>query len=184
MHKRYMPIAGLAACLALSATPALATDDPPPATTPPAATTPAATAPAAGPTAPPAGPACVDLTRPRTRLATSSSVASKKHILRGSALDSGCSTSAVATVMVAVEKQQGKRCQFLRSNGRFSKKSSCSRRTWIVARGTKQWNLRLPSRLPTGKYQILTRAADAAGNVERAHARRLAISRPHSKKTK
>jgi hypothetical protein len=30
----------------------------------------------------------------------------------------------------------------------------------------------------------LTRAVDAAGNVERAHARRLAISRPRSKSTK
>jgi hypothetical protein len=178
MTKRYIPIAALVACLSLSGTPALATDDPPPAAPP---SNPGA-APAPAPA--PAPPGCSDVTRPSTRLATSAGVASRKHMLRGTALDSGCSGSSVARVTVALELRKGKHCRFAKANGKLTKSTSCSRPSWLTATGTKQWSLRLPKRLPRGSYQILTRAVDAAGNVERAHARRLAISRPRSTKTK
>jgi hypothetical protein len=168
MTKRYIPIAAVL-CLAFAGTPAFATDDPPPAS-PPTATAPAPAAPGA--------PGCTDLRRPRTRVSTSSAVASRRHILRGSASDSGCTGSSVALVTVAVELRHGKKCQFLKTNGRLGKQGSCSRTGWLAAKGTKNWSLRLPKRLRKGSYQILTRAVDAAGNVERAHARRLAISRP------
>jgi hypothetical protein len=176
MIKRYIPVAALAACLLSASAPAFATDDPPPASPPPAT----APAPAAAPTA----PGCTDLTRPRSRVATTSRVASRRHMVRGTALDGGCSGSSVALVTAAVELRHAKKCQFLKSNGKLSKPGSCSRPSWLAATGTKQWSLRLPKTLKRGSYQILTRAVDAAGNVERAHARRLAISRPRSTKTK
>jgi hypothetical protein len=182
MFKRYIPVAALAACLLSASAPAFATDDPPPASPPPA-TAPAAPA-APEPAATPTAPGCSDLTKPRSRVATTSRTASRRHMLRGTALDGGCTGSSVALVTVAVELRHGKKCQFLKANGKLSKAGSCSRTSWLAAKGTKQWSLRLPKTLKRGSYQILTRAVDAAGNVERAHARRLAISRPPSTKTK
>src|SRR3954454_9801321 len=161
MIKRYIPVAALAACLLSASAPAFATDDPPPASPPPAT----APAPAATPTA----PGCSDLTKPRSRVATTSRTASRRHMLRGTALDGGCTGSSVALVTVAVELRHGKKCQFLKANGKLSKAGSCSRTGWLAAKGTKQWSLRLPKTLKRGSYQILTRAVDAAGNVERAH---------------
>jgi hypothetical protein len=165
MSKRFLPTAALLGCLALASTPAFATDEPPPVTTP---AQPAQPAPAA----------CVDTTRPTTRVLTSARSAVKQHVLHGTAEDQGCPTSFVAAVSVSVEFKHGKQCQFLGRGARISRKSaSCSRPHWLSAHGTATWSLRLPKRLPAGSYQVLTRAVDSAGNVERAHARRLAIRR-------
>lgn len=169
MSKRFLPTAALVGCLALASTPAFATDEPPPTTTP---AQPAQPAPTPGPAA------CMDTTRPTTRVLTSARSAVKQHVLRGTAKDRGCPTSFVAAVSVSVEFKQGKQCQFLGRGARISRKrTSCTRPHWLSAHGTATWSLRLPKRLRAGSYQVLTRAVDSAGNVERAHARRLAIRR-------
>jgi hypothetical protein len=177
--KRYIPIVSVAACLSVAAGPAFATDEPPPATPPTADATPpappAATAPAAA-----APRACTDLKRPTSRVLTSSRSAVKHHVLRGTAGDSGCTGSSVALVTVSIFVRQGKRCEYLMPRGKLSRTSSCSRPRWLAAKGTTHWSLRLPKRMAHGSYRVLTRAVDSAGNVERAHARRLAISRPRS----
>jgi hypothetical protein len=180
--KRYIPIAAVVACLSAAGTPALATDEPPPSTPPTAGTAPPATTPPAATTAPAATTpaACVDLTRPTSRVVSSSRSAVKRHVLRGSAGDQGCTGSSVALVTVSIFARHGTRCQYLTPSGRLSRKSNCSRPRWLAAKGTKHWSLRLPKRMPHGSYQVLTRAVDSAGNVERAHARRLAISRSRS----
>jgi hypothetical protein len=172
MIKPSISIAAALACLAFAGPPALATDEPPPSIPP-------ATAPAAGP-APTASPApgCVDTTRPTTRVKTASRTASKRHVLQGTATDKGCGTSYVARVQVSISHRQGKRCQFLTGAARLSRKSSsCSKPHWVTAAGTATWSLRIPKQLPTGSYEVSTRAVDSAGNVERAHARRLALRR-------
>jgi hypothetical protein len=165
MSKRLLTTAAVFGCLAVGSTPALATDEPPP------------SAPSSQPAQP--GPtACVDTTRPTTRVLTSARSVVKRHVLRGTAKDNGCPTSFVAAVSVSVEFKHGKQCQFLGRGARISRKStSCKRPHWLSAHGTATWSLRLPKRLPAGSYQVLTRAVDSAGNVERAHARRLAIRR-------
>jgi hypothetical protein len=177
MTKRSIPIAAIVACLSFAGTPALATDDPPPATTPPAATPPAPA------TTAPSPATCTDLTRPRSRSASTAKVASRSHVLRGTALDGGCSNSSVALVSVSISLRQGKRCRYVARGARMTRATTCKAH-WVSATGTRAWSLRLPKRMPHGSYQILTRAVDAAGNVERAHARRLAIGRPRSKSTK
>jgi hypothetical protein len=177
MTKRPISIAAVVACLSFAASPALATDDPPPATAPPA------TAPAAPVTAPASPPACVDLTRPRSHVGSSARVAERSHKLRGTALDSGCDNSSIALVSVSISLRHGKKCRYVARGARLTKATRCKAH-WVSASGTRAWSLRLPKRMPHGSYQILTRAVDAAGNVERAHARRLAISRPRSKSTK
>jgi hypothetical protein len=179
MTKRFLPIAAaVLACACLAGTPALATDDPPPQPQPPATspvgTTPSTDeAPAPGESTP---PSCSDTLRPRTKLKTTSKAASRRHMLRGTATDKGCTESFVAHVSVSVALQKGKKCQFLAKGARFSsKKSSCAKPHWISAHGTATWSLHLPKHLKHGKYRILTRAVDSAGNVEKSHGKRLAI---------
>jgi len=169
MSKPYIPIAACLACLAFTGAPAFATDDPPPSTPPTAP----ATAPATQPVA--SAPGCVDTTRPITRLKSTSRSVSKKHVLRGTGTDKGCCTSFVARIQVSVSRRDGKKCEFLTRAARLSHESSCSKAHWLNASGTATWSLHLPKRLPHGSYRISTRAVDSAGNVERAHARRLAI---------
>jgi hypothetical protein len=162
MNTRYLPIAAVVASLACAGT-AFATDEPPPA----AAPAPQASAPAT---------ACVDVTRPTTRLLSTSRSAESKHVLRGTAGDKGCDTGYVARVQVSLSLKHGKKCEFLTSKARISsKKSRCSSPHWVNAHGTATWSLRIPKKLQHGTYNVLTRAVDSAGNVERAHARRLAI---------
>lgn len=189
MTKRYLPILAIAVSMLAAGTPALATDEPPPSTDPPAPVQPADPDPgtsdpgttdqtpddpsAAQPSAP-----CVDVARPQTRLQTSSRSFAQKHTLRGTAADKGCANSFVARVQVAISLKHGKKCQFVTSAARLGRASSCSKPRWLSAKGTASWSLRLSKRLKHGSYQVLTRAVDSAGNVERAHARRLAISRP------
>jgi hypothetical protein len=96
-------------------------------------------------------------------------------MLRGSASDVGCQTNSLALVSVAIELKHGKRCQFLTRKRKLSRSVSCTKPQYLTAVGTKSWRVSLPRHMKRGTYQILTRAVDSAGNVERAHAQRLAI---------
>jgi hypothetical protein len=162
--------------MCVGSAPAFATDDPPQA--PPASGT--APAPDPGATAPTPG-ACADTTRPTSRVLTSARTAVRSHTLRGTASDTGCTPGgSVALVSVSIALKQGNHCKYLTRQARLSRSSTCKTPRWISATGTKRWRLRLPAHMARGSYQILTRAVDSAGNVERAHARRLAISQPRS----
>jgi len=108
-------------------------------------------------------------------------------MLRGTAVDppSCGKAGSVALVSVSIALKHGQHCQFLTRTAKFSRSSACKSPRWLSATGTKQWRLTLPRKLRHGSYQILTRAVDSAGNVERAHARRLAVRQtrsPHNKK--
>ena len=178
MTKRYVPVLAAIACMSVASGPAFATDDPtpaPPPAQPPAATAPADAAPADTPAATDPA-ACVDTKRPSTRVRSSSRAAARGHMLRGSATDAGgCQANSVALVSVSIALKHGKRCQFLTKKAKLSRASSCSQPHFLTAVGTKNWRVNLPRRMKHGTYQILTRAVDSAGNVERAHAQRLAI---------
>jgi hypothetical protein len=81
---------------------------------------------------------------------------------------------------VSIALKQGSKCRFLMRTARLSRGGTCAEPRWLTATGLKRWRLEIPRRLPHGTYQILTRAVDSAGNVERAHARRLAVRQPRS----
>jgi hypothetical protein len=101
--------------------------------------------------------------------------------LRGTATDTGCTPGgSVALVSVSVALKHGKQCRYLVRGTRLSRSGTCKTPRFVSAKGTSNWQLKLPRRLPHGTYQVLTRAVDSAGNVERAHARRLAIRQTHS----
>jgi len=175
MTKRYIPVLAVLACLSVASGPAFATDDPPP-SSPPAATPPANGA----PTVLPGPAACVDTKRPTSRVLISARGAERRHMLRGIATDAGCQANSVALVSVSIALKHGNKCQYLTRKLKLSRAGTCKRPHWLTAVGTKTWRLSLPSKLKAGSYQILTRAVDSAGNVERAHARRLAVRQPRS----
>jgi hypothetical protein len=143
---------------ALAATPAMATDDPPPPLQP--APPLAALAPVLG--------KCTDSARP-----TSAVGAIKRHVLRGTARDVGC---GVAMVTVSFARQSKGKCLFLTTKRKLSRPARCSGH-FLVATGTKNWRVELPKRLPRGTYVVRSRAIDFAGNVEarQSHARRLRV---------
>jgi hypothetical protein len=84
--------------------------------------------------------------------------------LRGLAVSRG--RCEVRKVEVAVARQVGRKCRFLKANGTFGKRRSCGRPTFIKANGTRRWSYRLNLRLPRGKYLGFSRATDSAGTVE------------------
>ena len=176
MTIRYIPVLAAFACLSVVGAPAFATDEPPP-PAPPTDVAPATDTPQDQPA--PAG--CVDTSRPITSVKSNSSVVSRTRMLRGTAVDTGCAPGGkVALVSVSIALKQGKQCKYVTRSARLGPKSKCSTPRFLSAKGTTKWQLKLPKRLPKGSYQVLTRAVDSAGNVERAHARRLAIRQPHS----
>ena len=77
---------------------------------------------------------------------------------------------------MAIGRAVGRRCRFLRADGRFGPLVSCLRTTYIVARGTAGWTFAMKLRLPAGRYVVWARGVDRANNVERKH-RRVNLSR-------
>jgi hypothetical protein len=71
-------------------------------------------------------------------------------------------------VTVAVAKRAGGgRCRYVLASGRLGARGSCRHATYVSARGTSHWVLRVARRVPPGTYVVRSRAIDAAGNLER-----------------
>ena len=121
---------------------------------------------------------CSDTTKPTSRFTTKASRASKakgRVILQGRASDESCPgrPARVRRVSVSIGRSAGRnRCRFMDSKGRFGKIRPCSRTTYVPARGTSSWSLRVPRRLARGRYIVWSRATDQSGNVERKSATR------------
>jgi hypothetical protein len=172
MFKRplFIPLAISLCAVALSAGPALATDDVP--------APPASPAPFSQPGAP-----CVDKIAPTAGISTSASGARRNHAVRGTAGDqSNCPAGGkLGHVAVSVSRSAAagasrtKRCRFMSSRGKLGRAKSCSRQTWLSAHGTKHWAFGLPSRLGHGTYTIRAQAVDAAGNVSKTRSLRVRI---------
>lgn len=131
----------------------------------------------AGGTTPAQQAACLDrvapvATRPKLRIRRGRLVA------RGRASDRGCGAGgngSLKRVLVSVARLDGRRCRYVRSNGRLGKLRSCSRPLFVRARGLASWSFTPRRRLHRGRYVIRVRAIDAAGNTSttRSAARRV-----------
>ena len=106
-------------------------------------------------------PRCADATRPKATL-SKASAKRRKLRLSGRASDAGC--AALARVEIAISRKAGRRCRFVAANGRLTKARKCSKRLFLRAKGKGAWTLRLARKLPRGRYTILVRAVDGAGN--------------------
>jgi hypothetical protein len=150
-----VPIAAGAVCAAIMAGPALAqspTEHPAPGVLPGKCAD----------TSPPAS----SFTRRAARRA------GRMRLVRGVASDVGCGLDRVE---VAVSRKRGRRCRNLTPKGKLGRRTSCAHRRWLPAAGTTSWSFRLPRRLRKGTYAVRTRALDFAGNVGRAHGRRIKL---------
>jgi hypothetical protein len=61
----------------------------------------------------------------------------------------------------------GRKCRYLRGDGRLGPAVSCLRTTYLSAHGTDTWSLNLRATLPPGSYVVWVRAVDVFNNVER-----------------
>lgn len=112
---------------------------------------------------------CADVRAPRTTPSRSARASRRRITLRGTATDRGCGgrPARVLRVEVALARVVGHRCRFLRSNGHFARATSCRRPLFVRrARGTGHWRFSRGGRYPRGRYVLVVRAVDRAGNVE------------------
>ena len=107
---------------------------------------------------------CVDRQAPVTRLSRAK-VTRKGVKLSGRATERGC--GRVANVSVAVAKVSGKKCRFLASGNKFAKARSCRKPVFLKAKGTTKWSYSLKAKLGKGRYIVMARATDTAGNRSR-----------------
>jgi hypothetical protein len=176
MFKRplFIPLAVALCSVALTGGSAFATDEVP---APPAPSAPSGQ-PSGGTPAP-----CVDSINPAASIKTSAKGAKRNRVVRGKARDnSNCAASgkldhvAVSVSRSAtVGKSARKKCRFMSSRGKLGKAKSCSRQTWLSARGTKNWAFGLPVSLGHGSYTVKVQAVDSAGNVSRSRSLRVRI---------
>jgi hypothetical protein len=112
----------------------------------------------------PAAPAAAtpDRTPPTTAIRRVAAKVKQPITLRGTAADAG----GIRRVRVSVARHVGKLCRFLRADRTFSKARGCDETSYVDAKGTLSWRLKLP-KLERGRYTIWSRGIDAAGNVER-----------------
>ena len=120
--------------------------------------------PAAAPGEPKGSKASRPCSPPGSRFTRGNRLTSRGIRLRGIALArGGC---RVRRVEVAVARRTGKKCRFLRADGRFGARRSCSKPQFLRATGTTKWRFAISLRLPRGRYAVYSRAADTAGTVE------------------
>ena len=116
------------------------------------------------------GDTCRDKVAPVSRFTVSKSRLTRRGVrLRGTSSDRGCASGrgALSRVAVSVGRAVGKRCKFLKANGKFGPATSCKRTVYLPAKGTTRWTFGKKVRLPRGSYKVYVRGIDAAANYER-----------------
>jgi len=109
----------------------------------------------------------------------------KQRVSRRSVRFAGVSTDRapkglvprVAKVRISIGRRVGKLCRFLLPNGKFGRKVSCLRTTYVTAKITRparrvRWTLSIKTRFPKGRYLAWARGLDANGNIERKQNKR------------
>lgn len=122
---------------------------------------------------------CRDRRAPASRVLTARSRLTRTSIaVRGTAADRGCAAGGrgrLVGVAISVQRLAGDRCRALRQNGTFGRAVGCRRAVFLPARGTTRWTFSRRVTLRPGRYRIVARGVDAAGNTERAVTSRNAV---------
>jgi hypothetical protein len=111
------------------------------------------------------GNGCTDTAAPTSKL-TRVKLTRRGLDLRGTVADNGCQ-GLVTRVLVSIAQKKGKKCRFVNARGKLGKKTKCAKPSFIPAKGTNAFALKLKGKLPKGKYRVGVRALDYAGNVEK-----------------
>lgn len=111
---------------------------------------------------------CADRRRPASRI-TRVRLTRRTVALRGTATDTGCAARrGVRRTAVAIALEAGRRCRFLRPDGRLDRARDCRRATYLPARGATRFSFsKRVVVLPRGRYKLWSRSTDRSGNVER-----------------
>jgi hypothetical protein len=88
---------------------------------------------------------------------------------------SSATAARVARVKVAVQRLRGSQCQHLSPSDKLGSRTPDCGARWMRARGTGQWRHSIDNPLPAGRYRLMHRAVDAAGNRGKVHVRHLSI---------
>jgi hypothetical protein len=119
------------------------------------------------------GGSCRDLSRPTAAIDSRHSALTHRRIaLAGSARDRGCG-AALRSFRVAVAQLVPGGCRFLDAGGHLGRRHTCRRPTFLAGaggRGTstaRGWSFRRAWSLPAGRYIVLVRSVDGAGNSSR-----------------
>jgi hypothetical protein len=88
---------------------------------------------------------------------------SKFKSISGTAADD----TAVSKVEVAVVTGKGSSCKSMTSKGSFAK-TKCASPSFLAAKGTTKWSLKLKKKLKKGTYVVLVKATDDTGNTSTA----------------
>ena len=94
----------------------------------------------------------------------------------GRTADRGCrnlkALNNLATT-ISIERREGKRCRFLRSDNKLSERRRCSRPIKLRVRGKYslpklklEWSYKTRAKLPRGRYVIWATGSDQSGNRE------------------
>ena len=118
---------------------------------------------------------CADRLAPLSRVRGRVRATRRGLRLRGTSADRTCrgAKPALRVVRVAIGRRlSGKRCRFLRADGRFAAPAACTRTTYLTAKGKAAWSLAVNAKLPRGRYVVWVRGVDAFGNIEHKAASR------------
>ena len=122
-------------------------------------------------TGPGPAPPAADRKRPRLGFSARRGVGVRHGVLRGTVSDA----SSVRRVQIALARRSGSRCRWWSKRAkRVGRPASCSRPSWITAKlrktgsGGYSWRVTLHRRLASGRWRLLLRATDAAGNTATA----------------
>jgi hypothetical protein len=88
---------------------------------------------------------------------------------------SNATAARVGRVMVAVQRLRGSHCQHLSASDNLGSRTPNCGAKWMKASGTRQWRHSIANPLPAGRYRLMHRAVDAAGNRGKVHRLRLSI---------
>jgi hypothetical protein len=114
---------------------------------------------------------CHDLQRPKSFIDRDSVRSGRDGItLRGTALDRGCGKGGAGKlrrvrISIATRTHNKGRCRFARRDGSFTKPRGCKHRSWMQAKGTREWRFAYRHQLEPGTYTLRARAIDAVGNL-------------------
>ncbi|HEX8085489.1 MAG TPA: M14 family zinc carboxypeptidase [Solirubrobacteraceae bacterium] len=116
----------------------------------------------------------VDRSAPQTTFAKRFTMVSRRRIvLGGGSRDSAPEglIPRVAEVRITIARRTRKKCRFLDDQGRFSKRTSCAKAPYTLARVRRparasRWTYSIGTRLPKGRYFAFVRGMDAVGNLE------------------
>ena len=112
------------------------------------------------------GGGCSDKLVPQSSISRKKLHTSRKKGIKaaGSSRDRGC--AGLRRVDVVIARLTGKKCQFVRSNGRLTHRRKCRRLLLVKAHGTRSWSINLRHKLRAGRYRITVSGLDKKGNRE------------------